>query len=45
MNIPKEEEAQFKKALEIADENISNIIGRQRNRDAADKILSELNLR
>ena len=45
MNLAREEELQIKKAMEIADENISNICGKYRNKEAADKILEELNLR
>jgi hypothetical protein len=44
MNIPKEEEREIRRSIEIANENISNICGKRRNKEAADKILSELNL-
>jgi hypothetical protein len=44
MNIPAEEEKQIRKSIEIANENISNICGKRRNKEAADKILSELNI-
>lgn len=44
MNIPKEEEREIRRAIEVANENISNICGKYRNKEAANKILDELGL-